>query len=92
MIVLARIQSREKPCRYEVAFLVIAVLLLITHASGAAASDVTGKVISVADGDTITILTAEHEQLRIRLAEIDAHDGGQPFGRRTESPAPNLPQ
>lgn len=38
------------------------------------------KVVSVADGDTITCLSAGNQQNRIRLAQIDAPERGQPFG------------
>ncbi len=41
-----------------------------------------GKVIKVADGDSITILY-EGKELRIRLAEIDAPERGQPFWRKS---------
>jgi endonuclease YncB( thermonuclease family) len=46
---------------------------LIAHA------DFTGKVIAVADGDTITVLR-DKEQLKIRLFGIDAPEKGQAFG------------
>ena len=39
-----------------------------------------GKVISVADGDTITILTSTNEQIKIRLHGIDCPEKKQPFG------------
>jgi len=39
-----------------------------------------GKVIKVADGDTITVLDSNKEQHRIRLAGIDAPEKSQPFG------------
>jgi endonuclease YncB( thermonuclease family) len=42
-----------------------------------------GRVISVADGDTITVLNDSNEQIRIRLANIDAPEDGQPWGRRS---------
>ena len=41
-----------------------------------------GKVIKVTDGDSITIFQ-EGEELRIRLAEIDAPERGQPYWRKS---------
>ena len=48
----------------------------------------TGKVIKVADGDSITILH-EGKELRIRLAEIDAPERGQPFWRKSREALAN---
>ena len=44
------------------------------------ATTLTGKVVKVADGDTITILVGT-EQHRIRLQGIDAPERKQPFGK-----------
>ena len=44
-----------------------------------ACADFTGKVVKVADGDTITVLH-DSEQIKIRLAGIDAPEKAQPFG------------
>jgi len=44
-----------------------------------ACADFTGKVVKVADGDTITVLR-DNEQIKIRLAGIDAPEKAQPFG------------
>ncbi|HAY26727.1 MAG TPA: hypothetical protein DIT03_13425 [Candidatus Accumulibacter sp.] len=44
----------------------------------------TGTVVSVADGDTITVLDAHHEQHKIRVAGIDAPEKSQPFGQRSK--------
>jgi len=42
-----------------------------------------GKVVKVTDGDTITILTAEGKQERIRLTDIDAPEKGQNFSEKS---------
>jgi endonuclease YncB( thermonuclease family) len=41
-----------------------------------------GKVVAVADGDTLTILTAEKEQVKVRLHGIDAPERKQAFGTK----------
>lgn len=41
--------------------------------------DFTGKVVAVAAGDTVTVLRGR-EQIKIRLAGIDAPEKKQPFG------------
>jgi endonuclease YncB( thermonuclease family) len=43
---------------------------------------VRGKVVSVHDGDTLTVLI-EHRQVRVRLIDIDAPELRQPFGTRS---------
>jgi len=43
-----------------------------------------GKVVSISDGDTITILTADKTQVKIRLVGIDAPEKGQPFGQKSK--------
>jgi endonuclease YncB( thermonuclease family) len=50
----------------------------------------TGRVVAVADGDTLTILTSEKRQIRIRLAEIDARELRQPFGTKAKAIRSNL--
>jgi endonuclease YncB( thermonuclease family) len=42
------------------------------------------KVISVSDGDTFTCFTDDNEQIKVRLAEIDAPEMGQPYGSRSK--------
>ena len=44
----------------------------------------TGKVVGVADGDTITVLDANNVQHKVRLAEIDAPEKAQAFGSRSK--------
>ena len=39
-----------------------------------------GRVVGVADGDTLTLLDRDNRQRKIRIAGIDAPEKGQPFG------------
>ena len=48
------------------------------------AAALTGKVVGVSDGDTITVFDANHQQLKIRLSGIDAPEKKQPFGQRSK--------
>lgn len=43
-----------------------------------------GRVVGVSDGDTITVLDADHQQYKIRLSGIDAPEKAQPFGQRSK--------
>ncbi len=59
--------------------LIIPIILFIFFLPAAALS-LDGKVVRVADGDTITILTAAKQQVKIRLYGIDCPEDGQEFG------------
>jgi endonuclease YncB( thermonuclease family) len=60
------------------------VCLLLALACAAHAETVTGRVVGVADGDTITVLDADKVQHKIRLAGIDAPEKKQAFGNRSK--------
>jgi endonuclease YncB( thermonuclease family) len=50
-------------------------------ATPTAATDFVGKVVGVTDGDTLTVLTAQRQQHRVRLSGIDAPEKRQAFGQ-----------
>jgi endonuclease YncB( thermonuclease family) len=62
-------------------YLALAALLLF--ASPASAEVVEGRVVRVIDGDTLTVLVDGHQQVKLRLAGLDAPERGQPFGERS---------
>jgi endonuclease YncB( thermonuclease family) len=43
---------------------------------------ITGKVVALADGDTLTVLDDANVQHKIRLHGIDAPEKGQAFGTK----------
>jgi endonuclease YncB( thermonuclease family) len=57
--------------------LVLFLFLLTSHGS---ANELVGRVVGVADGDTITVLDASNTQHKIRLSGIDAPEKRQAFG------------
>lgn len=56
--------------------------VLTTGLAGAAT--VEGRVMRVADGDTITVLDVSNSQHKVRLAGIDAPEKKQAFGKRSK--------
>lgn len=60
-----------------------AALLLLALGTHAHAARFLATTVSVADGDTITVLK-ERQQIRIRLDGIDCPEGGQDFGTRAK--------
>jgi len=50
-------------------------------------ADFTGKVVSIEDGDTITVLTEENNRVKVRLKGVDAPEINKNMERRQN----NLP-
>jgi endonuclease YncB( thermonuclease family) len=64
------------------AFLVAILWLLL--ATTAHAETLTGRVVKVADGDTITLFDASRVQHKIRISGIDAPERNQQFGNASK--------
>lgn len=47
-------------------------------------SQTRAKVIGISDGDTITVLLENKTKLKLRLAEVDCPESGQPFGKNAK--------
>ena len=62
----------------------------VTPGQLAKGSSLSGEVVSVADGDTITLLDADKKQYKLRLAYIDAPEKAMPFGQDAKTNLSNL--
>lgn len=69
-------------CRFAQAHLFIAIILFI-NACDVTEAPVTGKVIGVSDGDTVTLLLEGREE-KVRLFGIDCPELHQAFGRKAK--------
>jgi micrococcal nuclease len=70
--------NRKSQMRWIIAAFVLAFTATLQ------ADEIRGKVVSIADGDTITVLDAEKVQHKIRLEGIDAPEKGQAFGTKSK--------
>lgn len=68
----------------------ISLLLTLLFAFACNAETITGHVVGVADGDTITVLDDTNTQHKIRLAGIDAPEKKQAFGNRSKESLSDL--
>ena len=60
-----------------------AALFTLGSLQTSSAYELTGRIVSIADGDTVTLLDANLRQHKIRLSGIDAPERRQPFGNRS---------
>lgn len=64
-------------------FLLLMAMLLA--AMPVTAETLIGRVVGVADGDTVTVLDASNDQWKIRLMGIDAPEKKQAFGQKSKA-------
>jgi endonuclease YncB( thermonuclease family) len=59
-------------------------LLLVTFGLFAEARTIEGRIVGVADGDTVTVVDSSNMQHKVRLSGIDAPEKAQAFGNRSK--------
>lgn len=65
-------------------------LVLASAFTLSSAATITGLVVGVTDGDTVTVLDASNTQHKIRLSGIDAPEKKQAFGERSKQSLSDL--
>lgn len=53
-------------------------------------ADIQCKALAITDGDTFSCLTAQHQQIKVRLAEIDTPERRQPYGEKAKQALADL--
>lgn len=64
--------------------LISTVVAILTFSTSAIGQDLYGKVISIADGDTLTVLDSQQQTHKVRLSGIDAPEKSQAFGQASK--------
>lgn len=59
-------------------------LLVIVMGIPVSAETLTGQVLGVHDGDTLTLLVAGNQPVKVRLTGIDAPELKQPYGQQAK--------
>nr|WP_262710773.1 thermonuclease family protein [Chryseobacterium echinoideorum] len=60
------------------------ILFVLLFCSAILFAQTKGKIIKISDGDTITVLLEGNIQKKLRLAEVDCPESGQPFGKNAK--------
>ena len=69
----------------KILFLAIFIIALPLHAE-----QLTGRVVAISDGDTLTILDRSKKQIKIRLGEIDTPESRQSYGSKAKQELSDL--
>jgi micrococcal nuclease len=70
--------------RRLIAFTKKALILLVPLLFFAGQSVLTGKIVGVSDGDTVTLLSVDKRQIKIRLQGVDCPEKAQAFGQKAK--------
>jgi endonuclease YncB( thermonuclease family) len=65
-----------------VAFIVVICAVLFPQLN--TREEYNGRVVGITDGDTLTLLVEERQQVKVRLAEIDTPESAQPYGTQAK--------
>ena len=68
----------------KIPYLTILLFFLFLSLSTAYAETLVGRVVRIADGDTVTVLDSSNKQRKIRLMGIDAPEKSQAYGTRSK--------
>jgi endonuclease YncB( thermonuclease family) len=65
-------------------------LVAISSSKIVLAETLLGEVVSIHDGDTVTLITDNNQKIKVRLAQIDAPEIAQNYGEQSKQYLSNL--
>lgn len=68
----------------QLAIWMLAIVAALASPATFAQDAIRGRVVGIADGDTLTLLDDSDQQHKIRIGGIDAPEKRQPFGQRSK--------
>ncbi len=83
MLALRPTRLPRRLASYSAFAIILVAFAMLAAVKPAAAATLTGQVVGLTDGDTVTVLDASKTQHKVRLAGIDAPEKRQPFGDRS---------
>lgn len=78
-------QTDSSPPKNSEAARLLVLLSFFWLSHACLAAEISGRVVRVEDGDTITVLDSNKTQHKVRLAGIDAPEKTQAFGQRSRN-------
>jgi endonuclease YncB( thermonuclease family) len=77
-------ESNTPAMKKQILMALIALIMTALSVPAQQRQTITGKVVAIADGDTMTVLDSEKRQYEVRIDGIDAPETEQAFGDRAK--------
>lgn len=68
----------------------LSALLLMAAGAQASGKEISGKVVDIVDGDTLTLLTTDNWLIQVQLANIEAPEDSNPYGAQARQALSDL--
>ena len=81
---VAYFMSPDQMGRFSTVWRYLFIALFVACSARVGAEPITGRVVAVSDGDTVTVLDSDRNSHKIRLMGIDAPEKAQAYGQKSK--------